>query len=64
MSSGLFKIASSHYISLARCASLVKEFLGGFFNIFIIFETQKMGKKASLSETKRSQIVILHKEWF
>ena len=43
---------------------MVKEYLSSFFNIFIVFESQKMGKKASLSKNKRAKIVILNKERF
>ena len=45
-------------------ACLVREYFGCFFNIFKGFVSQNMDKKASLSETKRAQIVILDKEGF
>ena len=45
-------------------AFLVKTYFGCFFDIFMGFESQKIGKKASLYETKRAQIVILDKEGF
>ena len=62
MSSDLFKIASPYCISLARCtvfsntilsACLVKEYLGYFFNVFIVSES-KNGQKTSLSESKKN----------
>ena len=54
LSSGLFKIALSYCISRARCflqynrvlsACMVKEYLSCFFNIFMVFKSQKMFKK-------------------
>ena len=43
---------------------LVEENLDCFFNIFIVFVSEKMGKKANLFGTKKAQIVILHYEGF
>ena len=45
-------------------ASLVKKYFCYLFNIFIVFESEIITKKASLFETKRAQIVILHKKGF
>ena len=33
--------------------ALLKDIWAGFFNVFIVFESQKIGKNASLSEIKR-----------
>ena len=57
MSFGMFKVASSYCISPA-----IDVFSNTIF--FIVFESQKMGKKGILSETKKVEIIILHKEPF
>ena len=56
MSSGLFKTASSYCISLVDVfsnaifrACFMKKYFGCFFNIFIVFESQKVGEKASFT---------------
>ena len=43
---------------------LVKEYLGCFFNIITVFESQKIGEKASFFETKKAQIVIFQEKKF
>ena len=57
-------MCSAMFSNTIFSSCLVKEYLSCFFNIFIGFVSQNMDKKASLSETKRAQIVILDKEGF